>query len=274
MNQSTRIVIAKDTLEILEKGFYTNSKQETVNIASLQEYAMHNTRLYKPEELAEILSQIEIKVDHTTVFEVHNETTLDAARRLVADGEQNVLCLNFASAKNPGGGFLGGALAQEECIARATGLYPCLLEGKEYYTYHRNLNTCLYSDYMIYSPQVPVLKDEDGNLLDEPVPVSVVTSPAVNAGVVRRNEPENIDRIEPVMKLRIEKLLALCRKHSHDVLVLGAWGCGVFQNEPAMIARLFHEALNGPFKNAFKRIVFAVKTNKDAIIQPFTEYFV
>jgi uncharacterized protein (TIGR02452 family) len=273
MKQSTRIVIAYDTLEILDKGSYTNDRNEVITISDMQEKAVRNTRLYRPEELDELLQKDVAATQQETVFEVTNETTLDAARRLAGAGEADVLVLNFASAKNAGGGFLGGASAQEESIARASGLYPCLLQAKEYYEFHRRQDTCLYSDYMIYSPAVPVLKDEEGRLLDKPVPVSVVTSPAANAGAIKNNEPENEHLILPVMKLRTDKLLALCAAHKHEVLVLGAWGCGVFRNDPEMIAQLFYEALNGRFKNVFRKVVFAVKTNTEAIIAPFEKYF-
>src|SRR5262245_2481136 len=120
MKQSRRIEIAKDTLEILEKGFYVNSKGEQVEISLIQKNAVDNTRLYKPNELDELRLEIKNTNNYDTRYEVTNETTLDAVRRLVGEGEDNVMCLNFASAKNPGGGFLGGALAQEECVARAT----------------------------------------------------------------------------------------------------------------------------------------------------------
>jgi len=274
MRQSARIAIAKDTLEILEKGFYINNKEERVDVSSVQKNTVDNTRLFEPEELNELLMNSDAKNNFQTEYEVTNETTLDAARRLVAQGDENILCLNFASAKNPGGGFLGGALAQEECIARASGLYPSLLKAPAYYTYHRNLNTCLYSDYMIYSPQVPILKDEGGKLLDEPVCVSIITSPAVNAGVIKKNEPGKIDEIVPVMRIRIQKLLALCLSKQHSTLVLGAWGCGVFQNDPEEIAQLFHEALTGRFAGQFKRVVFAVLTKNESMIEAFGKRFI
>lgn len=273
MKQSRRIEIAKDTLEILEKGFYNNEKGAKVEITSMQKNAVDNTRLFKPEELAELLNSIKKENNFQTQYEVTNETTLDAARRLVSEGIPDVLCLNFASAKNPGGGFLGGALAQEECIARASGLYPCLLTAMEYYTHHRKLGTCFYSDHMIYSPAVPVIKTEGGNVLDEPVCTTIVTSPAVNAGVVRRDEGGSIEKIIPVMRVRIEKLLALCLSKRHTTLVLGAWGCGVFRNEPEDISQLFLEALTGNFAHQFQRIVFAVKTDKEGIIEPFRRRF-
>jgi len=273
MRQSRRIEIAKDTLEILEKGFYNNTQGEKIDITSIQKNAVDNTRLFKPDELEALLNNTKNENSYQTQYEVTNETSCDAARRLVREGIQDVMVLNFASAKNPGGGFLGGALAQEECIARASGLYPSLLTAMEYYNYHRNLGTCLYSDHMIYSPAVPIIKNEGGEVLDEPVCVTIITSPAVNAGVVRRSEENNADKIVPRMRVRIEKLLALCQSKKHTTLLLGAWGCGVFQNDPEDISQLFLEALTGKFANQFQRVVFAVKTDKEAIIEPFRKRF-
>jgi uncharacterized protein (TIGR02452 family) len=273
MKQSRRIEIAKDTLEILEKGFYNNEKGEKVDITSIQKKAVDNTRLFRPEELEELVNKTNKENNFQTEYEVTNETTLDAARRLVGEGIPDVMCLNFASAKNPGGGFLGGALAQEECIARATGLYPCLLTAMEYYTFHRKQRTGFYSDHMIYSPAVPIVKTEGGQVLDEPVCITIITSPAVNAGVIRRDEGGSVEKVIPVMRVRIEKLLALCQNKKHTTLVLGAWGCGVFRNEPEDISQLFLEALTGKFANQFQRIVFAVKTDKASIIEPFRRRF-
>lgn len=263
--------IAADTLQIMEQGSYKNKNGNTINIASLLDHSLSGTQLYTPEELAYITSGNNDKYE--TIYEVNNETTLDAVRRLVADGEQQVLCLNFASAKNPGGGFLGGAVAQEESIARASGLYPTLLKGEAYYTFHRGLGTCLYSDHMIYSPDVPVFKYENGELMDEAICVSVITSPAANAGAIHRNEPDNKSLIEPVMRIRTEKVLALSAQQGHEVLVLGAWGCGVFRNDPEMIAGLFEELLKRKFKGTFKKIVFAVKTKSEPMLEAFSRRF-
>ncbi len=113
------------------------------------------------------------------------------------------------------------------------------------------------------------MKDEGGNLLDEVVCTSIITSPAVNAGAIMNNERSKIDHIIPVMRVRIAKLLALCAHHGHETLVLGAWGCGVFRNKPEDLAALFREALEGSFKGKFRKVVFAIKTNNEDVIEPF-----
>ena len=144
-------------------------------------------------------------------------------------GETRVLALNFASAKNPGGGFLKGSQAQEESLARASGLYACINPIQTGYEANRRNASCLYTDHMIYSPDVPVFRDDDDLLLDHPYLVSFLTAPAVNAGEVRLKEPGNVvpDRGGDAVG-RMEKVLSLAVVHGHEVLVLGAWGCGVF----------------------------------------------
>jgi uncharacterized protein (TIGR02452 family) len=265
--------IAEDTLRVIEQGYYYNKQNEKIEIAELVQYAVNNTELYSPAQLKTLLSSTENTGHGNTKFEVINKTTLDAARRLAAEGETDIMCLNFASAKNAGGGFLGGAVAQEESIARASGLYPCLLQAPEYYTFHRNQRDLLYSDHMIWSPRVPVFKYENGQVTDNVLCISIITSAAVNAGVLNRNNNVNEQVLEAVMRTRIEKLLALCVVKKHRTLILGAWGCGVFRNDPDMIAGLFHEALTGKFSNCFNRVVFAVKTNNESVIEPFTRRF-
>jgi uncharacterized protein (TIGR02452 family) len=88
----------------------------------------------------------------------------------------------------------------------------------------------------------------------------MLTVPAVNAGVVREQEPENVSRIQETMLRRMEKLLSVAVAHGHGTLVLGAWGCGVFRNDPAQVARWFHYHLieNDSFRNAFETVWFAV----------------
>jgi len=266
-------LIAEDTLKLLEQGYYINSNNEKIEIAELVQFAVDNTELYTPEQLDSLLSIDATAHKSNTKYEVINETTLNAARRLAAEGQKDITCLNFASAKNAGGGFLGGAVAQEECIARASGLYPCLLKAPDYYTFHRSQQNFLYSDHMIWSPRVPIFKHENGSVTNEVLCIGIVTSAAVNAGELQKNGLSKAAVIEAVMRKRIEKVLALCVAKKQSVLILGAWGCGVFRNDPEMIAGLFHEALTGKFANCFDRIIFAVLTKNESMIEAFRKKF-
>lgn len=257
---------AQETVEILERGHYTTSPGESVDLSDQIKRAREGTVHYSPDQLEEIVDQVRLKVAKQEGREpaevmVENTTTLTAAREMVEEqGREKVLALNFASARNPGGGFLNGSQAQEESLARASALYPCLADHMEMYEYNRHLRTCLYSHHMIYSPGVPVFRDDHHRLLEKPYPVSFITAPAVNAGVVRKNTPQDKGKIEPVMRERMERVLAVAVVQGYEYLVLGAWGCGVFRCEPEMVARLWEEFLGreGRYRRAFGGVRFAV----------------
>jgi len=273
-NRSQRKNIAENTLEILTKGTYTTAAGVTIDINTIQKTAINSTKLYTPSATDKLIENRKANTQNSpTLFEVERNTTLNSVRRLINEGEDNVVYLNFASAKNPGGGFLGGSQAQEESIARSTGLHPCLEKEMEYYDINRNTKSCFYTDYMIYSPNVPIIKDEEGELLSIVPLASIITAPAVNTGAVLKQEPQRVNEIELVMKRRIEKVLFIALENNHDTIVLGAWGCGVFKNKPSDVAKYFKEVINAQFKDEFKKIVFAIYAKEDRFISPFKENF-
>jgi len=100
------------------------------------------------------------------------------------------------------------------------------------------------------------------------------TSPTV--GALRQNS-DSVHQVEPVMAGRVEKLLAFAGAEGFEDLLLGAWGCGVFRNDPRLIARLFHDALfgEGAWATKFRRVVFAVydPTDRGENRVPFEETF-
>ena len=272
MQKSKRKETARRCLNILSEGFYINQKAQRIDIHPLQHAAVDGTILYTPDKLHVLLADERPKPAFGTEFVVNDLTTLDSVRAEYP-ADNRVLCLNFASARNPGGGFLKGSQAQEESIARATGLYPCLLKAEEYYVANRRHPSCIYTDHIIYAPDVPVLMDEDGNLLEKPITTTIITAPAVNTGVVMRQESDKIDEIVPRMRQRIDMVLAISLAQKHQTLVLGAWGCGVFRNDPIVIAGLFHELLTGKYVGQFRRVVFSVYARDERFIRPFQDQF-
>lgn len=264
--------VAVETLKILENGSY-DLENNRISIKEDLESAISDTVHYQPTCLKQLLKKFEedyqnIPRDDPTIFEVTQETSLEACHRLVKlEGFENVACLNFASAKNAGGGFINGSHTQEESLARASGLYPCLMSCPNYYETHRKQkpNTGLYTDNMIYAKGVPVIRGNNDQLLSKPYSIDIITTPACNAGVARRN-PNWEARIDNIMKTRVGYILAAAEEKKVDVLVLGAWGCGVFKNDPESIASHFKYWLgseNSKFANVFQKIVFAVYGNND-----------
>ncbi|MBI3228871.1 MAG: TIGR02452 family protein [Burkholderiales bacterium] len=183
------------------------------------------------------------------------------ATAIVAAGSaEPVLVLNFASAKNPGGGFLSGSQAQEESLARSSGLYASQMQAWDFYERHRANPSCLYSHAMIYSPACPVFADDDGHLLEQAQLLSFVTSAAPNAGAVASNHADDLPLVPVVLKERAELVLTLARAKGYQRLLLGAWGCGVFRNDPQMVARSFIDLLRSPaWDGQFSQILFSVR---------------
>lgn len=272
--------IAQTTLDAFDRGHYANAAGATVALGPALAACLAETRLYTPEALAAVVHDESGNAgDVGATFAVANETTLNGARRLAASGEYaRVGVLNFASARHAGGGFLRGARAQEESLARSSALYLSQLRCPDYYAFNRALSTCLYSDHMIASPVCPVIRDDEGAWLDTPFLVDFITSPAPNAGAILRNEPHNRDRITPTLHERAGKVLALAAHMGCEALVLGAWGCGVFQNDPATVASVFHDHLHpdgGAFAHRFRHILFAVynRTGDQATYRAFASRF-
>jgi uncharacterized protein (TIGR02452 family) len=242
--------IAQDTVATVERGHYRLAHGE-VSLAGSVADAVAGTRLYLPDEPVGIEANAGQARGGVPAGAVTNESSLAATRRLGGD----VACLVFASARNPGGGFLNGAQAQEESLARGSALYACLRAAGDFYAYHRAHRDLTYSDRVIYSPRVPVFRDDRGEFLPEPYPVSFLTAAAPNRSAMSTDQRELAD-IPGVLRRRATRVLRIAAANGHRRLVLGAWGCGVFGNEPAVVADAFADALRAcPW---FDEITFAV----------------
>jgi uncharacterized protein (TIGR02452 family) len=240
--------IARETVAIADRGVYRTALGDEVHIGDRVARAVSGTRLYAPEDAMAAPTPDRA----VPTIEVTNESSLLATRRLGGD----VACLVFASARNPGGGFLNGVQAQEESLARGSALYPCLRAAGDFYAHHRSHAELTYSDRVIYSPAVPVFRDDKGALLPAPYPVSFLTAAAPNRSAILRSQPRYLADIPTVLLRRAARVLQVAAAHGHRRLVLGAWGCGVFGNEPATVAQAFAAALrHSPW---FDHVTFAV----------------
>ncbi|MFF0484707.1 TIGR02452 family protein [Streptomyces sp. NPDC004435] len=248
--------IARQTEAIVAAGSYTAPGGRTVSLHEDLAAALAGTRLYGPEPVP-----VTPGTGRAGRIEVTGESSLAAARRMTgAAPGAPVAVLNFASARNPGGGYLNGAQAQEEALCRSSALHATLLRAPAYYAHHRDERDAFYTDRVIHSPRVPVFRDDRGALLDDPFTVGFLTSPAPNAGVVRRRNPERAHHLPAALASRAERVLETAAAEGYRRIVLGAWGCGVFQNDPSEVAGTFKALLTGDgrFAGHFDEVVFAV----------------
>lgn len=192
-------------------------------------------------------------------IEVTPEDSFQAASRF-----RKALVLNYANAHHAGGGFMLGAKAQEEALCRCSTLYASITSEKagEMYRYNNSHISAVESDYMLLSPDVCVFRDNVCEPLREPFLAAVVTAPAPN----RRGAAmlTSKAKIQETFLRRIRIILHLAAERGYRDLVLGAWGCGAFGNDPVSVANCFRTALvDDGLGRAFDTVVFAVCGNQE-----------
>ena len=203
------------------------------------------------------------------------ERTFQAAEKYVRNPcyqGKRICVLNFASSMNPGGGVVRGASAQEESLCRCSTLYFCLDAVRDtFYLPHRNGLSFLHNDDVIYTPRVTVFKSD----VAKPRPLSekdwyqvdVISCAAPNLRSYFGHLLEDLGEMNPpaiegaqlaaIHTQRLRRILDVAVQQEVDVLVLGAFGCGAFMNDPHVVAPVMVE-LAREYASCFQTIEFAV----------------
>lgn len=246
------IKIANDTIRITKEKKYKIGLQE-IHLPALD---FEEVNVISPSEGKILIERgcSEYKNEIMCEITINNMDSFQAGRRL-----EKPLVMNFANAHHPGGGFRLGANAQEESLCRCSTLYSSLTSEKasEMYKHNNEQLSKVESDYMLLSPNVVVFRDERYDLLDSPIVMSVITVPAPNrngAAFFANNE-----LIKETFIRRIRILLLTAAKYGYKNLVLGAWGCGAFGNDPKYVADYFKYVLcDEGYGMCFDKICFAI----------------
>ena len=284
-NAAKRRRIADETLAAIERG-EIQLQGSTYRFRDVISYSIDNTIFFPPDSILTTWSTAAPASSSTSPaqLELCEGSTLQRAGVLLQELNANVAgdgasparigVLSFASATKPGGGFLSGAQAQEESIARASTLYTSIITptANQFYQLHKkDRRGGFYSHAMVFSPSVIVLRDDAGGWVP-PHQIEVVTSAAVNAGVVRERAEENSSRdvgarIEGVMRERMARILFLFELQGLRNIVLGSFGTGVFRNDVSMIADIWYDLLaeeGARFMHSFDRVVFGIIDKRTA----------
>ena len=269
MKRNELSTIAQQTLDCFRQGYYLYHEQK-IDLKEKHAHSLDVCRLISVSQSEQL--QFPLTKPLAGKITIENIDIIQAITRT----NQKYGVLNFASAYHPGGGFLNGSLAQEESLCFGSNLYVTQLRfQKEFYDYHQSIKTKCYSDTMIYSPDVVYIRDEQYAYLPEPKLADIITSPAVNLGVaLSRGEDE--EACYRMMKTRMRKILMLFYEMGNTHIILGAFGCGVFRNDPKRIAQIWKELLiDEDMKSGFHEILFAVydKSKTQNNIQAFTSVF-
>lgn len=278
-NSAARRRIADETLAAIEHG-EIQLQGSTFHFREVISHSIDNTTFFPPESTLATWSTATPASSSAVPgqLELCEGSTLQRARTLLhelnanaainADDPGRVGVLSFASATKPGGGFLSGAQAQEESLARASTLYASLVTptAAQFHQLHKkDRRGGFYSHAMIFSPSVLVLRDDAGAWVP-PYQIEVVTCAAVNAGVVRQHAgdsfgPDTAARIEGTMRERMARILFLFEQRGLRNIVLGSFGTGVFRNDVDMVADIWFDLLaedGARFARSFDRVVFGI----------------
>lgn len=264
MNQ---IAVAKDTIRITAERKYDYQGQSI----ALPDCDFSAVTVISPADGAALLqAPLPASDGQMCAIEVTNESSFGAAARF-----PNPLVMNYANAHHVGGGFLLGANAQEEALCRCSTLYASIKSdaAAEMYRYNNTHLSSTESDYMLLSQNVAVFRDDRCELLPKPFPVGVITAPAPN----RRGAAvfASAKAIEETFLRRIRIVLRVAAKYGYRDLILGAWGCGAFGNDPKLVAGCFRTALTEQNTGAlFDHVCFAVYGSSDSKnSKAFREFF-
>lgn len=240
--------LAAETVTIWGAGTYIAASGEHVDIRTAIQKCKDETLSIPP--LRELTRHPKNPMIDQTLVSVVNTTTQAAARVLREHGH-SVLALNFANGTNPGGWFLDGGRTQEEALCRDSLLFGTLV-GHEMYDVHKTMPYEDASDWCIVSRDVPFIRDENSDLMAYPWVCDVVTCAAPISS------PYRDAYCRELFRKRIHRLLEVAASLGYTGLVLGAWGCGMFGNDPTSTALVFRELLEGEFLGCFGEVVFAV----------------
>lgn len=260
-----KIASQNEKIVLYDHGYWLDGR--LVDLSRRLIYPALETRTYKNPKFFREYDEKNFIHSQYTKIKVTNEDSVSAAYKIVKTTGFIPLILNFASAKRPGGGYINGSKAQEEDLCRCSSLYYMIKNQSLFYNQYKKDNN-YYSDALIYSPKVVFFRDEKYDCLERPFAAHVITCAAPN----NCNNNLKPKKLRKIFKRRINNILSLAAYNEVDELVLGAWGCGVFNNDPQMVAEIFRDLLrSNRFKNAFEIVHFAVldKTKEQKIFETF-----
>lgn len=251
----------RNTVTLVNNGFYFTEEDKRIEFDDESDM-IAGTRFYESE-----IPTIETgRIASETVVEVLNIDCLECAKNLINAG-YNPAVLNMASRRNPGGGVVTGAGAQEETIFRRTNLFRSLYQFSGYagnygvkksrfqYPLDRNFGG-------VYTPDATLFREDESQgykLMGTPVKMSFISVAGLNRPNLTPDGSQIVESLVSGVKNKIRTILRIGLKHGHYSLVLGALGCGAFRNPPRHIARLFHEVMEeNEFKGKFAKIIFAI----------------
>lgn len=237
------------------------------------------------EEMEQVYGEeIKASVSGTVIYDVDFQSskthscetriTVEAADSVTSvfthakECQNRMAVLNFSSYKNPGGMFINGSKAQEECLCHESYLYNVLSEFvTSFYDWNnKHKNKALYLNRGLYSPGIVFCKE------GKSVSCDVITCAAPNKSAAKRYQGVSDQENTKVLRSRIKFVLDIAKENRVELLILGAYGCGVFGQDAKEVAQIFKEYLETSHK-CFEKVIFAIPKGRDKNFEAFEDVF-
>jgi uncharacterized protein (TIGR02452 family) len=226
--KSNNIIVWKDTKKLFETKLNNLKVESSIKYYDKELNVVDMLKRYDKMEI-----------------EIKNEDSFTMSYEYLKD-RYNPMVLNMASYICPGGGVKKGSCAQEEDLFRRSNYYQCL--SKEFYPLKMN--------EVIYSPEVIVIKDKNNEKMKKGFKVSCLACPAIRKPKLEKNGEYNEEDLK-IMDMKIDMIFKVGYFHNHDSLILGALGCGAYENPIEEVINIFNEKIE-KYWRCFKKIGFAI----------------
>lgn len=256
VNKDERATLAQQHVEMV-KTKYSGAIETSIRRAQIY------TR--KPEQEVKTSSFFTQTVPQVVVAQDSVTAVLNAARN---HPNKKIVVLNFASYKNPGGAFLRGSRAQEESLCHESTLYPVLARFEEqYYVPNRqNLNRALYTDRALYTPEIIFMREDQSAIVD------VLTCAAPNLRTAAKYNLVSAEENVKTLEKRIAFIFQILASQHVKIFIAGAFGCGVFGQDPAVVAHIFKKYAK-EIPTDLEQIIYAVPQDRSMNLMHFQNCF-
>lgn len=238
----------------MKKRAQEHIKRISNNYRNEVNYSIENSIIY--DDTNAVLNNVPT-CDNTNISVIDADTVSTIFN---IQDDSKITVLNFASYKNPGGMFIEGSSAQEESLCHFSTLYNVLISQSDYYKWNNlHKNRAMYHNRAIYSKDILFINNPycaERYMIKKYC--DVITCAAPNWGTASRYKMVSEEDNDKYLESRIEFVLKVAALNNTDTLILGAYGCGVFKQNPVTVALLFRLYLENEFKNVFKNVIFAI----------------
>ncbi|OHT02486.1 hypothetical protein TRFO_30371 [Tritrichomonas foetus] len=256
--------IARKTRGIQKLRCYVSPLGRDVDLDNDIASCMRETELISPETNYYLRPKIKQSFRNISVV---NDQMFKAASNLINKGNIRRVCaINASHPTKPCGNWLTGDYSHECILSRQSALFASVSQNRcdKMFKSHKfdNLDH-LYSDHMIYSPNVPVIRDSDEKMLEFPFNVTIISTTPPD--MYESRCPSKM--VYEVLERRIRKAIQLAYQKRHDGIILDAFGCDIYGNDPEVVCEIYKKLLIDENLCAyFKKVVFAIPEKKVFLI--------